>query len=154
MAYEGPTYSTATGKIAEALAAAQAEMQQPKKDRSVTVRSDKGSYEFSYATLDVVIEAARGPLTKNGIAFVQATLLIAQHLCVFALRGDGLRGLRPALTHGRTNRAQDERTILHLDVGLILQPHLGQQGLGNDDPLGIPKGADGDVHGDSPVKRS
>lgn len=71
-----------TGNIAKALAMAQSKMVQPKKDRTVTVRSDKGNYEFSYATLDSVIEAARGPLTENGIAFIQATAIENDRLCI------------------------------------------------------------------------
>lgn len=72
--------SDAVNDIAAALSKAQAAMKQPIKDRTVTVRSDKGSYEFAYATLDSVIDAARVPLTENGLSFVQATDLVEGRL--------------------------------------------------------------------------
>lgn len=60
-------------QIAAALAAAQGAMEPPKKDRTVIVQTRTGGqYEFSYATLDSVIAAARGPLATNGIAFIQS----------------------------------------------------------------------------------
>ena len=60
-------------KLAEALAKAQGIMKAPKKDRTVVVRTKSGgTYEFDYATFDAIVESARGPLSANGIAFVQA----------------------------------------------------------------------------------
>jgi len=55
-----------------ALAKAQGQMRNPDKNRTVKVRSDKGNYDFDYATLDNVIETARKALSGNGIAVVQA----------------------------------------------------------------------------------
>lgn len=57
------------GQIAAALAKAQGEMVQPEKNKTVTVRSDKGNYSFDYADYNAIVEAVRGPLSKNGIAF-------------------------------------------------------------------------------------
>lgn len=58
-------------KLAEALAKAQAAITSPPRNREVTVKSDKGSYKFKYATLDGIIEHVREPLTKNGLWFTQ-----------------------------------------------------------------------------------
>lgn len=54
-----------------ALSKAQGAMRNPDKNRTVVVRSDKGNYNFDYATLDNVIETARKALSDNGIAIVQ-----------------------------------------------------------------------------------
>jgi hypothetical protein len=61
------------GKIAEALAKAQGEIRNPGKDRTAQIKSDKGSYSYSYTTLADGIAAIRGPLSKHGIAWVQIT---------------------------------------------------------------------------------
>lgn len=53
-------------EIATALAKAQAAMHGATKDRK------NPAFKSDYATLSSVIEAARGPLTENGIAFVQS----------------------------------------------------------------------------------
>lgn len=61
----------ATNKIAEALAKAAGGITNPVKNREVTVRSDKGSYKFKYATFDAILDAIRKPLSDNGLWFVQ-----------------------------------------------------------------------------------
>lgn len=59
-------------KLATALAAAQKAFEPLTKNREVEVRGDKGSYTFSYATFDSIVEAIRGPLADNGLSFVQS----------------------------------------------------------------------------------
>lgn len=54
-----------------ALAQAQAAFGPITKNRTVSVRSDKGAYTFDYATLDVVLDACRPALNANGLALVQ-----------------------------------------------------------------------------------
>ena len=55
-----------------ALAAAQAEIKSPKRNKEVEVATKKGGkYKFSYATLDSVIDDMREALTKNGLWFIQ-----------------------------------------------------------------------------------
>lgn len=66
----GATASLDYSALAAALAAAQAEIRNPTKNRTVTVRSDKGNYTFSYATLDGIMDAVRGPLAKHGLAIL------------------------------------------------------------------------------------
>ena len=55
-----------------ALAKAQGQMKNPERNRTVTVRSDKGSYTFDYATLDNIIDTCRKALSDNGLALSQA----------------------------------------------------------------------------------
>jgi hypothetical protein len=58
-------------KWATALAAAQAEMPPIEKKRSVTVRTDKGSYSYSYADLADIFAAVRPVLAKHELAVTQ-----------------------------------------------------------------------------------
>lgn len=58
-----------SAELYAALAAAQAEMRAPAKDRTVTVRTrEAGNYRFSYATLDAVYAATRPALAKHGLS--------------------------------------------------------------------------------------
>lgn len=59
------------GKLADALAKAQAIIKPPAKNKKVKVTSQKGSYEFMYSTLDALIESVRGPFSSNGLSFSQ-----------------------------------------------------------------------------------
>lgn len=62
-----------TGLFA-AMAKAQAKLTAPSKNREVSVKMQNGgTYKFKYATLDHLIEHVRGPLTENGLWFVQMT---------------------------------------------------------------------------------
>ena len=64
--------SESIANIAKALAAAQAEIANPARNREVTVQTKGGSaYKFKYATLDAIIDAVRPALTKNGVWFTQ-----------------------------------------------------------------------------------
>lgn len=65
--------SESIGKLAAALAKAQAAMTPVTKNRQVRVTSRRtgGTYEFAYATLDHIIESVREPLTSNGLWFSQ-----------------------------------------------------------------------------------
>lgn len=57
--------------LVEALAAAQGEFPAVVKDRKATVKSDKGSYSYSYANLADVLAAVRPVLSGHGIAILQ-----------------------------------------------------------------------------------
>jgi len=73
------------GKLAEALAAAQAVVTQPQKNRVAKVRSRKGeasSYEYRYADLSDVIDAIREPFSKHGLAFTQPIFPVAGKPCL------------------------------------------------------------------------
>lgn len=58
--------------LAAALAKAQGALVNPGRNREVTVKSERGSYKFKYATLDAILDAVRKPLADNGLAFTQA----------------------------------------------------------------------------------
>ena len=68
--YAAPPTQPATGKIAAALAAFQGEMPTVPKGHTANVKSDKGSYSYTYAGLADVTEAAMPLLSKHGLAFV------------------------------------------------------------------------------------
>ena len=63
--------SGSVGEIALALAQAQAEFPPLPRSKTVQVRSDKGSYEFSYAPLDEILSAVRPALAKHELALTQ-----------------------------------------------------------------------------------
>ncbi len=61
-----------TGKLAEALAKAQAEFKPIKKDKTAKVRMKAGGeYSYSYADLSLVIDATKEALSRNGLAVTQ-----------------------------------------------------------------------------------
>jgi len=60
----------ALDQLATALAAFQAEMPTVAKAHTATVKSDKGSYSYTYAGLADVSEAAMPLLSKHGLSFV------------------------------------------------------------------------------------
>jgi hypothetical protein len=68
------------GELAAALAKAQGEIAAPKKGRTATIKSDKGSYGYSYADLADVIESYRPALAKHGLALTQAMRLQEGHI--------------------------------------------------------------------------
>ena len=59
-------------KLYAALAKAQAQMQNPTKNREVSVKSERGAYKFAYATLDSILDGIRKPLGDNGLSLTQA----------------------------------------------------------------------------------
>lgn len=60
------------GLLAAALAKAQTTFPPVKRDKKVTVQTKTGgSYSFSYAPLDSILNAVRGPLSENGLVLVQ-----------------------------------------------------------------------------------
>ena len=63
--------SEAINEIASALAKAQGVMDNPHKNKTVKIKSEKGQYDFSYATLDSIIDTIRKPLSDNAIVFMQ-----------------------------------------------------------------------------------
>lgn len=63
--------SDSIAKLAAALAAAQSKFGPINRSREVTVRTEKGTYKFSYAPLDEVLAATRPALTGNGLSLSQ-----------------------------------------------------------------------------------
>jgi ERF superfamily len=64
-------FSESISEIAAALSRAQAAFPVVKKDNRAEVRSVKGSYAYQYASLGSVLDAIRGPLAANGLAYTQ-----------------------------------------------------------------------------------
>jgi hypothetical protein len=62
------------GKLATALSKAQGEFPEAKKSGKGKVGAEGSQREYPYATLSDVIEAVRGPLSKNGLSIVQPPL--------------------------------------------------------------------------------
>lgn len=61
-------------ELVAAIAGAQAELEQPKRSRTVRVRTkDGGSFEYHYAELTDVIAVAKAVLAPRGVAFIQPT---------------------------------------------------------------------------------
>lgn len=62
--------SETTAAIFAALAAAQGEMENPKR----TSTANAGTYTYTYAALDAILDAARDPLKHHGLALTQEDL--------------------------------------------------------------------------------
>lgn len=98
MTNEVPTKHTT---LIEALAAAQGQFPAVLKDRKATVKSDKGSYSYSYANLADVLAAVRPVLSAHQIAVIQHIEPNGSGLLLrTALRGYGeaLESLMPVTT--------------------------------------------------------
>lgn len=99
-----------TGKIAAALAKAQGEIQNPQMNKTVKVRTRGGDeYQFSYADLDAIIKAIKGPLAKNGISYVQTMDLIDDkwrlQTTLLHESGESLTSITPLFVEGQGNQA-------------------------------------------------
>lgn len=98
--------SDSIASLAKALAAAQAEITNPQKNREVTVSTKTGgSYKFKYATLDGILDAVRPALTKNGLWFVQTLA-----------NGDGKYRLETTLMHESGDWVQSEQPLFVSDA--------------------------------------
>ncbi len=60
-----------TPALNDALAAAQGEFPPIGKDHRAEIKTDKGTYSYAYAPLDVILAAVRPVLSKHGLAIVQ-----------------------------------------------------------------------------------
>ena len=68
---EARSQSADVSELMTALAKAQGAIGDITRDRVVTVRSQKGSYQFKYATLSNIIKGIKKALSDNGIAYTQ-----------------------------------------------------------------------------------
>lgn len=93
-----------TTNLASALVAFQAEMPTVAKGKSATVRSDKGSYSYTYAGLAEVSHAALPVLTKHGLAFSCVPEIIEGKPVLTGvllhISGESLRGSLPLAASG------------------------------------------------------
>lgn len=63
--------ANANATLYAALAKAQGQFLPIEKNREVTIRSDKGSYQFRYADLEEILSKTRSALASNGLALIQ-----------------------------------------------------------------------------------
>ena len=153
-----PRYVAASslGPLAAALAKAQAEFGTVVRDKTVTVQTKTGgSYTFSYAPLESILAAVRGPLAANGLSIVQmlddgalATLLLHESGGVLssrmALPSDlrDLQALGSAMTYLRRYAIQGMLGIAAED------DDDGNRATGNVAvPVGVQHGDDGSLIG-------
>lgn len=98
-----------TDKIAAALAKAQAAFLPIEQNRLVEVKTDKGKYDFRYATLNEIISKTRAALTENGIAMTQRVIEGEKYVETLLMHESGqtLRSLEPIfVAQGRGHPAQ------------------------------------------------
>jgi hypothetical protein len=69
--------SETIGAVAKALAAAQAEIKNPTKDRVATIESQKGRFKYSYADFAGALEMIRPIISKHGLALTQNPYMMA-----------------------------------------------------------------------------
>ncbi len=66
--------SDSIAAVAAALSDAQGEFPPILREREVTVSSDRGTYTFAYAPLEVIMASIKKPLAKHGLALVQTII--------------------------------------------------------------------------------
>jgi hypothetical protein len=105
--------------LAAALAAAQGEIQNPPKNREVTVQTRDGGrpYTFAYATLDAILDQIRPIMSRHGLCLIQ----------IPAIATDGAGNAVPVL---RSIIAHKCGATIHADVPLA-QERPGNQGMGS-----------------------
>lgn len=73
--------SAETGKLAEALAKAQAKLEQPPKNKTATIKMKAGGqYSYKYGDLPAVIESLKKALPENGLSYAQRTRIDSNRL--------------------------------------------------------------------------
>ena len=108
------------GPLAAALAKAQSEFPPIPRDKTVTVQTKAGgSYTFSYAPLDTVLGAVRGPLTSNG--FQLEYLDNAGNVTGNASAVTSIRVRVRGLTDDAVRQAGGFGSIGHPEEGLVTQ---------------------------------
>lgn len=143
------------GPLAAALAKAQTQFPTIKRDKKVTVQSKKtgSSYSFSYAPLESVLEATRGPLAANGLAIVQmldsgalVTTLLHESGAYLSGRIDlpqveDMQGLGSAITYLR-------RYAIQAVLGIAAEEDDdGNRAVGNTIRADVERGDDGSLIG-------
>lgn len=92
----------ARGELYAALAAARLEFADVVKSKTAQIKSDKGSYGYSYADLSALIEATAAPMAKHGLSLIQepeviqdnGRMVVVVHGAIVH-KGGGVYQLRP-----------------------------------------------------------
>jgi hypothetical protein len=80
--------SNPCGELFGALAAAQAEITNPKKDKTVTIRQKSGfTYSYNYADLATMLDETRPHLAKHGLSVVQVPSVIGDYITITTILG-------------------------------------------------------------------
>jgi len=143
------------GPLAAALAKAQLAFPVITRDKKVTVTSKKTgtSYSFSYAPLDQILGATRGPLAENGLAIVQmldggALVTTLLHESGASITGrvtlpptDDIQGMGSAITYLR-------RYAIQAALGIAAEEDDdGNRAAGNTIKADVERGDDGSLIG-------
>jgi hypothetical protein len=98
-------------ELAAALAAAQGKFEAIERNREVEVKKDgKSLYKFSYTTLDAIVDVVRGPLSENGLSYIQGVEgsqngSVVETMLLHA-SGQWIRTITPVHVGGSSDRAQ------------------------------------------------
>jgi len=97
-------------EIATALAKAQGEIKNPQKNKEVKVSTKTGgSYKFEYADLTAIIDAVKGPLSANGLSYIQTLAADGEkfrlHTRLLHSSGQWLESVTPLFVDGATSQA-------------------------------------------------
>ena len=129
-----PLESAATAEISTALAAAQAEIEPPTKDRKAQIKSEKGTYSYSYVDLSAIIECLRGPFTKHGLSQSQAMVPTDGHiLLITTIRHKSGEWIRSYYPIGLYQRPQEQGSAISYARRYALQALAGVMAEDDDD---------------------
>lgn len=95
-------------ELAKAFVAFQKELRTVKKDG----KADAGQYDYTYATLDAIIEAVREPLANNGLSFTQP----------LSSSDDGKVVITTIVRH---ESGQEQSSSLHVNVNGLTPQKVG-----------------------------
>lgn len=73
-------------KVAVALSKTQAALPKIVRNKTVKVRSGGGSYDFTYASLDNILESVKPHLAKNGLSLAQSMITLTENYHVLVTR--------------------------------------------------------------------
>jgi hypothetical protein len=142
--------STETDKLAAALAKAQAELQNPTRNRKVVVKTAKGQYDYTYATADKIADLVRPVLGKHELSLAQGTAKGDGWLLVTRLThasGQYIENDTPLPYSGSTD-AQSLGSALTYAKRYGLTALLGIVAEEDDDGAGAAKRSNGEVKAD------
>lgn len=122
-------------QIAPALVAALAELTDPAKGSTATVKSDKGNYQYHYFSLPDLLAVARPVLGRHGLAVIQTVEKIDTGVRVMTSiwHTSGQRLIAPPLDMRCSAMAQDMGSAITYGRRYALSAVLGVAGAEDDD---------------------
>lgn len=129
--------SETIGKLAEALAKAQATMNEAKED------SKNPFFKSNYADLTSIWRACKGSLTANGIAISQPTIMMDNQLYVSTMMihtsGEWIRGLYPVITTKNDPQSMGSATTYARRYALAAIAGVCKEGEDDDAEQAMPR---------------